>query len=36
MRAERKGWLLPGYDDSNWSGVKPEPVICRSLVANEK
>lgn len=34
-RAERKGWLLPGYDDSNWSGVKTGTGDLSILVANE-
>src|SRR5688572_19703244 len=31
--AEKKGWSLPGYDDSNWSGVKVQEYANSNLVA---
>lgn len=31
--AEKKGWSLPGYDDSNWSGVKEQEYANNNLVA---
>jgi alpha-L-rhamnosidase len=30
--AEKKGWSLPGYDDSNWSGVKVQEYANSNLV----
>ncbi len=32
-RQEKKGWSLPGYDDSGWSDVKPLEVPKDNLVA---
>lgn len=31
--AEKKGWSLPGYDDSKWSGVKVQEYANSNLVA---
>lgn len=31
--AEKKGWSLPGYDDSNWAGVKVQEYGNSNLVA---
>jgi alpha-L-rhamnosidase len=32
-REEKKGWLLPGYNDANWSGVKLTNASITNLVA---
>jgi alpha-L-rhamnosidase len=34
-RKEKKGWTLPGYDDSKWSGVKVEDYSKDVLLATE-
>ncbi|HET7116902.1 MAG TPA: family 78 glycoside hydrolase catalytic domain, partial [Hanamia sp.] len=32
-RLEKKGWAMPGYNDSNWSGVKIESFSNDNLIA---
>ncbi len=32
-REEKKGWTLPGYDDSKWSGVKLSNAAMNTLIA---
>lgn len=32
-RAEKTGWLLPGYNDSKWSAVKIGDFACSNLLA---
>ncbi len=33
-RLEKQGWTMPGYDDSRWSGVRPETFPMDNLVAS--